>query len=217
MDGLVPTIFVVDADSTVRHAVARLLRALGLCVETFASVREFLTHPRPDAPTCLILEVRLPGENGLLAQQALQATGGCPPVVFLTGYGTIPLCVRAMKQGAVDFLQKPIDDEALIAAVALALEQDQRLRHHRRSQAAVHQRAATLTPREREVMALLITGLLNKEIAHALGTSEKTIKAHRARIKAKMHATSLAELVRMAAIVETSTPLPRSPIMQTAF
>jgi FixJ family two-component response regulator len=175
-------------------------------VETFASAREFLTHPRPDGPACLILDMRLPGENGLLVQQALHAAEGCLPIIFLTGYGTIPMTVQAMKAGAVDFLQKPVDDEALLAAVATALEQDQRLRERQRSHTAVHQRFATLTPREREVMALVITGLLNKEMASALGTSEKTIKAHRARLKAKMQALSLADLVRMAAIVGMGEP-----------
>jgi FixJ family two-component response regulator len=197
---------VVDDDSTVRQALARLLRSLGMQVETFASAREFLTHPRPDGPACLILDMRLPGENGLLVQQALHAAEGCLPIIFLTGYGTIPMTVQAMKAGAVDFLQKPVDDEALLAAVATALEQDQRLRERQRSHTAVHQRFATLTPREREVMALVITGLLNKEMASALGTSEKTIKAHRARLKAKMQALSLADLVRMAAIVGLGEP-----------
>jgi FixJ family two-component response regulator len=197
---------VVDDDSTVRKALARLFRSLGMQVETFASAREFLTHTRSDGPACLILDVRLPGENGLLMQQVLHTNGGCPPIIFLTGYGTIPMCVRAMKQGAVDFLQKPVDEDALLAAVATALEQDQRLRDHQRTCAAVQQRVATLTPREREVMALMITGLLNKEIAFALGTSEKTIKAHRARIKEKMQALSLAELVRMAALVGIGEP-----------
>jgi FixJ family two-component response regulator len=201
-----PTVFVVDDDSTVRQALARLLRSLGMQVETFASAREFLTHPRPDGPACLILDMRLPGENGLLVQQALHAAEGCLPIIFLTGYGTIPMTVQAMKAGAVDFLQKPVDDEALLAAVATALEQDQRLRERQRSHTAVHQRFATLTPREREVMALVITGLLNKEMASALGTSEKTIKAHRARLKAKMQALSLADLVRMAAIVGLGEP-----------
>jgi FixJ family two-component response regulator len=201
MDGIVPTVFVVDDDDHVRRALARLLRSLGMQVATFASAREFLRCERPDGPACLILDVRLPGENGLLVQQSLQAAVWCPPIIFLTGYGTIPMTVQAMKAGAVDFLQKPVDEDALLVAVAAALEQDQRLRERQRCMAVVHQRFATLTPREREVMALVITGLLNKEIACALGTSEKTIKAHRARMKEKMQAESLADLVRMAAIV----------------
>jgi RNA polymerase sigma factor (sigma-70 family) len=206
MDGTVPTVFVVDDDRTVRQALARLLRSLGLHVETFASARELLTRPRPGGPACLILDMRLSGENGLRVQQALQAAEGCLPIIFLSGYGTIPLCVQAMKQGAVDFLEKPVDDEALLAAVATALEQDHRRRDRQRHAAAVHQRFATLTPREREVMALVITGMRNKEIAFALGTSEKTIKAHRARLKEKMQALSLADLIRMAAIVGMGAP-----------
>jgi RNA polymerase sigma factor (sigma-70 family) len=206
MDGIVPTVFVVDDDEHVRRALARLLRSLGMQVVTFASAREFLSCGRPDGPACLILDVRLPGENGLLVPQSLQAAAWSPPLIFLTGYGTIPMAVQAMKAGAVDFLQKPVDDDALLAAVATALEQDHRLRDRQRSHAALHQRFATLTPREREVMALMITGLLNKEIACALGTSEKTIKVHRARLKEKMQALSLAELVRMAAIIGMGEP-----------
>jgi FixJ family two-component response regulator len=206
MEGTVPTVFVVDDESTTRRALARLIRSVGMQVETFASAREFMTCVRPDGPACLILDVRLPGENGLLVQQALHTAGGCPPIIFLTGYGTIPMCVRAMKQGAVDFLQKPVDEDALLAAIATALEQDQRRQNYQRTCGALQQRVATLTPREREVMALVITGLLNKEIAHALGTTEKTIKAHRARIKEKMQAVSLADLVRMAAIVGIGEP-----------
>jgi FixJ family two-component response regulator len=206
MDGIVPTVFVVDDDDHVRRALARLLRSLGMQVTTFASAREFLRCGRPDGPACLILDVRLPGENGLLVQQSLQAAAWCPPMIFLTGHGTVPMAVQAMKAGAVDFLQKPVDEDVLLAAVAAALEQDNRLRHRQRYQIALHQRVATLTPREREVMALVITGLLNKEIAFALGTSEKTIKAHRVRIKEKMQARSLADLVRMAAIVGMGEP-----------
>jgi RNA polymerase sigma factor (sigma-70 family) len=176
-------------------------------VQTFASAREFLGCQCPDGPACLILDVRLAGEDGLLVQQSLRAAFWCPPIIFLTGYGTIPVAVQAMKTGAVDFLQKPVDDDALLAAVATALEQDQRWWDRQRSQAAVHQRFATLTPRERDVMALVITGLRNKEIACALGTSEKTIKAHRARLKEKMQAQSLADLVRLAAIIGMGEPL----------
>jgi FixJ family two-component response regulator len=206
VDKTAPTIFVVDDDSTVRKALARLLRSLGMQVETFSSAREFLTRARPDGPTCLILDMRLPGENGLLVQQSLQAAEGCLPIIFLTGYGTIPLCVQAMQQGAVDFLQKPVDDEALLAAVATALEQDTRTRDSQHYHYELRQRVARLTPREREVMPLIVRGYMNKEIAYTLGTSEKTIKAHRTRIKEKMQATSLAELVRMAAIVGLGEP-----------
>src|SRR5262245_20729280 len=192
-----PTVFVVDDDRTVRQAVARLLRALGMQVETFASAREFLTRARPDGPACLILDMRLPGENGLLVQQALQAAEKCLPIIYLTAYGTIPLCVQAMQRGAVDFLQKPVDEEVLLAAIATALEQDARARDHQRHRAEVLECFATLTPREREVLGLVSTGVPNKDIAATLGTTEKTIKAHRARVMQKMRATSLAALVRM--------------------
>jgi FixJ family two-component response regulator len=206
MDGTVPMVFVIDDDSTVRNAVARLIRAHGMQVATFASAHEFLACPCPDGPACLVLDVRLTGENGLHVQQALRAAAWYPPIIFLTGYATIPLCVRAMKAGAVDFLQKPVNDDALLTAIATALEQDARTRASQQYRAELLQRVATLTPREREVMGLVITGLLNKEIAYALGTTEKTIKAHRAQGMQKMQAMSLADLVRMAAIVGMGEP-----------
>lgn len=201
-----PMVFVVDDDGTVRSGVARLLRAHGMQVTTFASAREFLRCPRPDGPACLILDVRLPGEDGLRVQEALRTAAWRPPIIFLTGYGTVPMCVRAMRAGAVDFLQKPVDDEDLLAAVATALEQDYRTRDGQRQRAALQQRVATLTPREQEVLGLVTTGLLNKEIAYVLGTCEKTIKAHRANTMRKMQAGSIAELVRMVALLERGEP-----------
>ena len=199
-------VFVVDDDRAVRSGVARLLRAHGLQVTTFASAREFLRCPRPDGPACLILDVRLPGEDGLRVQEALRTAAWRPPIIFLTGHGTVPMCVRAMRAGAVDFLQKPVDDEDLLAAVATALEQDYRTRDGQRQRAALQQRVATLTPREQEVLGLVTTGLLNKEIAYVLGTCEKTIKAHRANTMRKMQAGSIAELVRMVALLERGEP-----------
>jgi FixJ family two-component response regulator len=201
-----PTVFVVDDESHVRRALARLIRSLGMQVETFASAREFLKHPLPDGPACLVLDVRLVGENGLQVQQALQAAPRRLPIIFLTGYGTVPMCVQAMKGGAGDFLQKPVDEDALQAAIAIALAQDARTRDSQQHHAKLHQRVATLTPRERDVMGLVIRGLLNKEIASTLGTTEKTIKVHRTRVMQKMQATSVAELVRMAAIVGMGEP-----------
>jgi FixJ family two-component response regulator len=201
-----PTVFVVDDDVNVRGALARLIRSLGMRVETFASAREFLACPRPDGPACLVLDVRIAGENGLMVQEALRTAVWRPSIVFLTGHGTVPMCVQSMKAGAVDFLQKPVDEEDLLAAIATALEQDYRTRDSQRQHAELHQRVATLTPRERDVMGLVITGLMNKEIAYALGTCEKTIKAHRARVMQKMQAASVAELVRMAAMVEMCGP-----------
>jgi FixJ family two-component response regulator len=193
---------VVDDDDNVRRALANLLGALGIHVETFVSAHEFMTRQHPNGPSCLILEMQLAGEHGLRVQHALQTAAWCPPLIFLTGYGTIPLCAQAMKAGAVDFLLKPVADEALLAAVATALEQDTRTRDSQRSHAELHKRIATLTPRERKVMSLLLTGARNKDIAAALGTSEKTIKAHRAHIMRKMQAGSIAKLVRMVAMVE---------------
>ena len=214
MDETVPTVFVVDDDVNVRSALARLIRSLGMQVQTFASAREFLGCQRPDGPACLVLDVLIARENGLLVQETLRTTAWCPPIVFLTGHGTVPMCVRAMRAGAVDFLQKPVDDEDLLAAISTAIEQDYRTRDRQRQRAALQQRVATLTPREQEVLGLVTTGLLNKEIAYILGTTEKTIKAHRARVMQKMQATSVAELVRMAAMAEPPEPqtAPRQPI-----
>jgi FixJ family two-component response regulator len=208
MEEETPTVFVVDDDGNIRSALARLIRSLGMQVKTFASAREFLGCQRPDGPACLILDVRLAGENGLMVQDALRTAACHPPIIFLTGHGTVPMCVRAMKAGAVDFLLKPVDDEDLLAAISTALEQDYRTRHSQRQRAELLQRVATLTPREQEVMDLVITGLLNKEIAYTLGTGEKTIKAHRARVMQKMQASSVAELVRMGAMVEMCEPHP---------
>jgi FixJ family two-component response regulator len=199
-------VFVVDDDGDVRSGLARLLRAHGMQVATFASAREFLGCPRPDGPACLILDVRLAGENGLLVQETLRADARRLPIIFITGYGTIPLCAQAMKGGAVDFLLKPVDDEALVAAIATALEQDARTQDSQRQQTEVLQRFATLTPRERDVMGLVVTGLQNKDIATTLGTTEKTIKAHRARAMQKMQATSVAALVRMAVMMGIGGP-----------
>jgi two-component system, LuxR family, response regulator FixJ len=206
MDETVPTVFVVDDDVNVRGALARLIRSLGMQVETFASAREFLGCQRPDGPACLVLDVLIARENGLMVQETLRTTAWCPPIIFLTGHGTVPMCVRAMRAGAVDFLQKPVDDADLLAAISTALEQDYRTRDSQRQRAALQQRVARLTPREQEVLGLATKGLLNKEIAYALGTTEKTIKAHRARVMQKMQATSVAELVRMAAMVEPGEP-----------
>ena len=199
MDGATPTIFVIDDDAQVRSALARLLRTRGMQVATFASGREFLAWHVPDGPACLVLDVRLSQEeNGLVLQEHLRTSPRDLPIIFLTGYGTIPLCVQALKAGAVDFLQKPVDESTLLEAIGKALAEDQCTQRTRGTQAVLAQRAATLTPREREVMALVVTGLLNKQIAAGLGTSEKTIKIHRAHVMQKMQAATLPELVRMA-------------------
>ena len=180
MDGATPTIFVVDDDASLRRALARLLHSRGLRVESFASGREFLAFPLPDGPACLVLDVRLVEEDGFALQERLRTSPRRLPIIFLTGYGTVPLCVQAMQAGAVDFLQKPVEEPTLLAAIAQALARDQGTHETRARYAGLAQRAATLTPREHEVMAWVVTGRLNKQIAAVLGVSEKTIKIHRA-------------------------------------
>lgn len=192
------TVFVVDDDPSVRGAVGRLLKSVGLRVEAFASAEEFLQYPLPDAPSCVILDLCIPGLGGLGAQHALAERNTSPPVVFITGYGDIPVSVRAMKAGAVDFLPKPFANQDLLAAVRSALSRHQRVRQAAKEISSIRQRVETLSPREHEVMAFVVSGMLNKQIGHRLGVCEKTIKAHRARVMEKMQADSLADLVRMA-------------------
>jgi FixJ family two-component response regulator len=188
----------VDDDAAVRKGLARLLRSAGLAVATFDSPREFLDHHDPNAPGCLVLDVAMPGLNGLELQQALIAGGHELAIVFLTGHGDIPMSVQAMKRGAVDFLTKPVNDDDLLNAVRVAIEKDRLQRAERAEIAVIQQHLATLTPREREVLQHLITGQLNKQIAADLGTVEKTIKVHRARVLEKMQVHSVAELVHLA-------------------
>jgi RNA polymerase sigma factor (sigma-70 family) len=190
-------VLVVDDDVSFRRAVERLLASVGLSAATFASAQEFLQYELPAGPACLLLDVRMPEISGLELQELLTTTSHHMPIIFLTGYGTIPMSVRAMKAGAVDFLQKPCDDQVLLEAVYHALERAQQAWHTHTEQCTLHDRLETLTPREREVLALVVTGMLNKQIADALGMSEKTVKVHRARLMQKMQAASLAELVRM--------------------
>jgi FixJ family two-component response regulator len=194
-----PMVFVVDDDPSLRHALTNLLRSVGLRVETFGSAREFLAGPRPDAPGCLVLDVRLPGLSGLDLQRELTAAQIDLPIIFMTGYGDIPMTVRAMKAGAVEFLTKPFRDQDLLDAVQQALERDRVAWHQRAALAALRQRYDRLTPREREVMRLVVAGLLNKQIAADLGTSEIMVKVHRGQVMRKMQAASVADLVRMAA------------------
>jgi FixJ family two-component response regulator len=191
-------VFVVDDDPSVLRALCRLLLAAGLEPRAFASPTAFLQAHDPATPGCLVLDVALPGLDGLELQQALSQSGGDRPIVFITGRGDILTTVRAMKGGAVDFLTKPINDTELLAAVQQAIDADRLARAARVELDALKQRLASLTPREREVLAHVVAGRLNKQIAADLGTVEKTIKVHRARIMAKMAVRSLADLVRIA-------------------
>jgi FixJ family two-component response regulator len=194
-----PVVFVVDDDASLRHALTNLLRSVGLRVETFGSAREFLAGPRPDAPGCVVLDVRLPGLSGLDLQHELAAAQMDLPIIFITGYGDIPMTVQAMKAGAVEFLTKPFRDQDLLDAIQQALERDRVAWRQRAALAAVRQCYDRLTPREREVMRLVVAGWLNKQIAADLGTSEIMVKVHRGQVMRKMQAASVADLVRMAA------------------
>ena len=189
--------FVIDDDASMREAIGRLLRAIGLTVRTFGSAREFLSTPLPDIPACVVLDVRLPGLSGLDLQREMVERGIHVPVIFITGHGDIAMSVQAMKAGAVEFLTKPFRDQELLDAVRSGIHRDREGRKERTELAALREGLSHLTRRERQVMALVVAGLLNKQIALRLGTSEKTIKIHRSQVMRKMRADSLAELVRM--------------------
>jgi len=192
-----PTVFIVDDDPAVLKSLSRLLRASQVNVVTFGSPQEFLERYDPHTPGCLVLDVAMPGLNGLELQEALRVKGSAIPVIFLTGHGDIPMSVQAIKGGALDFLTKPVHDKDLLKAVEGALEKDRIERQSRAELADIHDRLATLTPREREVLIHVVSGQLNKQIAYDLGTVEKTIKVHRARVMEKMKVGSVAELVRL--------------------
>lgn len=193
-----PTVFVIDDDDSIRRSLDSLLRSVGLEVRLYASAAEFMRAVRPDAPSCLVLDVRLPGMSGLTFQQELAKAGIAVPVIFITGHGDVPMTVRAMKAGAADFLTKPFDEQALLDAVESAIAQDRAQRDDATRQAELAQRYRALTEREREVLKHVVAGQANKQIAAELGLSLVTVKVHRGQVMRKMAAKSVAELVRMA-------------------
>ena len=199
-------VFVVDDDASLRASLQDLLESVGLRVAACASAQDFLRRPRPEGPSCLVLDVRLPGLSGLELQQELAKGAVQMPIIFITGHGDIPMSVQAMKAGAVDFLSKPFRDQDLLDAVHQALARDRHARAQQAESAALRRRFEALTPRQRDVMARMVAGLLTKQIAGELGTSEAAVKVHRQHVMAKMGARSLAELVRMADRLGIPTP-----------
>jgi FixJ family two-component response regulator len=191
-------VFVVDDDASLRASLLDLLGSVGLRVAAFASAQEFLRSPRPEVPSCLVLDVRLPGLSGLELQQQLAAGDLALPIIFITGHGDIPMSVQAMKAGAVEFLPKPFREQDLLDAIHQALARDRHTRAQREEMAALRCRFDALTSRQRDVMAHMVAGRLNKQIAGALGTSEATVKTHRKQVMVKMRADSLADLIRIA-------------------
>ena len=207
-----PVVFIVDDDASVRKGLERLVRSVGLRGKTFASAPEFLQGAASDGPSCLVLDVRMPGVSGLVLQETLAAAGHRIPIIFITGHGDITMSVRAMKAGAVDFLPKPFNDQDLLEAIQEAIARDRQAREVRAVLQAIQQRADLLTPRERDVLGLVVTGLLNKQIAAELGMSEKTVKVHRAQVMQKMQVSSVAQLVLLAEKVGLTAPQSLAPL-----
>ena len=199
-----PVVFVIDDDRMIRDGLQGLIRSVGLRVETFASAQDFLAAKRPDVPACLVLDVRMPGVSGLDLQLKLSDAGIHIPIIFITGHGDIPMSVRAMKEGAYEFLTKPVRGQDLLDAIQKAIASDRERRKEREELNEVRERFNTLTPREKEVLNLVVAGLLNKQIADQLGMSELTVKTHRAHVMEKTNAESLAHLVRMSEKIKNS-------------
>ena len=206
-----PVIFVVDDDVSVRDALADLFRSVGLQAETFVSTQEFLVRKRPDAPGCIVLDVRLPGPSGLEFQRTLMKSGILLPVIFISGHGDISMSVEAIKAGAIDFLTKPLHEQKLLDAIQTGIERDRARRAGEKNTAQLRERFHSLTPREKEVLAIVVTGLQNKQIAAELKLSEMTVKIHRGQMMRKMGAKSLVELVRMADTLKASKDKPQAP------